>query len=140
VDKDTQTPGGTTRFSLKSGAVKRYYITAEYRSAFLGQMREMVQEHCSNVPDDDLHKTCVRKDEDAVSTIVHLVKSWLNPFEQPRELISISTAKKAPEDICSDLKNARDIGVECYTNFKAERLETDPPIKRFHDPMKMNTN
>ena len=138
VNKDTQTPGGTTRFSLKSGAVKRYYITAEHRSAFLGQMREMVHGDGSNVPHADLHKTCVKKDVDAVSTIVHMVKSWVNPFEEAHKLISISTAKKAPEDICSDLKNARDIGVQCYTNFKAERLETDPPIKRFHDPMKMN--
>jgi len=85
-----------------------------------------------------MHKTRVRKDEDAVSTIVHLVKSWVNLFEEARELISIWTAKQVPEDISSDLKNAKDIGVECYTNFKAKRLETDPSIKRFHDPMKMN--
>ena len=36
VNKDTQTPGGTARFSLKAGAIKRYYITAEHRTAFLG--------------------------------------------------------------------------------------------------------
>ena len=95
VNKDTQTPGDTTRFSLKSGAVKRYNITAEHRSAFLGHMREIVQEHVSNVPHTDLHKTRVRKDEGAVSTIVHLVKSWVHPFEEARKLISISTAKKS---------------------------------------------
>ena len=39
VNKDTQTPGGTARFSLKAGAIKRDYITSEYRSAFLGQLR-----------------------------------------------------------------------------------------------------
>lgn len=92
VNKDTQTPGGTTRLSLKSGAVKRYYITAEHRSYVLGQMREMVQEDGSNVPYADLRKMCLRKDDDAVSIIVHLVKSWVNPFEEARELISISTA------------------------------------------------
>ena len=43
VNKDTQTPGGTTRFSLKAGAIKRYYVTAEHRSAILGQIRSMVQ-------------------------------------------------------------------------------------------------
>jgi hypothetical protein len=36
VKKDTQTPGGSTRISLKAAAIKRYYITAEYRSSFLG--------------------------------------------------------------------------------------------------------
>ena len=34
VNKDTQNPGGTTRFSLKHATVQRYYLTAEYRSAF----------------------------------------------------------------------------------------------------------
>ena len=43
VNKNTQTPGGTTRFSLNSGAVKQHYITAEYRSAFLGLIRSIVQ-------------------------------------------------------------------------------------------------
>lgn len=35
VNKDTQTVGGTTGFSLNTGAIKRYYLTAEYRSCFL---------------------------------------------------------------------------------------------------------
>ena len=43
VNKDTQTPGGTSRFSLKAASVKQYYLTAEHRSAFLGQLRELVQ-------------------------------------------------------------------------------------------------
>ena len=43
VNKDTQTPGCTARFSLKSGFIKRYYITSKYCRAFLGQLRDMVQ-------------------------------------------------------------------------------------------------
>ena len=35
VNKDTQTAGGTKGFSLKAGTISRYYLTAEYRSAFL---------------------------------------------------------------------------------------------------------
>ena len=42
VNKDTQTPGGTTGFSLKPGAVQRFYMTAEHRSAFLAQLRNIV--------------------------------------------------------------------------------------------------
>ena len=41
VNKDTQTPGGTKGFSLKGGAVRRYYLNAEYRRKFLWQIREM---------------------------------------------------------------------------------------------------
>ena len=42
VNKDTQTPGGTKGFSLKPGAVSRYYLTSEYRNSFLKQLRDMV--------------------------------------------------------------------------------------------------
>ena len=43
VNRDTQTVGGTTKFSLKSGAVSKYYLMAEHRSAFLTKLRNMVQ-------------------------------------------------------------------------------------------------
>ena len=42
INKDTQTPGGTKGFSLKPGAVQKYYLNAEYRSLFLGKLRDMV--------------------------------------------------------------------------------------------------
>ena len=42
VNKDTQTPGGTTGFSLKPGAVQHFYMTSEYQSAFLAQIRYIV--------------------------------------------------------------------------------------------------
>ena len=42
VNKDNQTPGGTKGFSLKCGAVRRYYMTSEYRSMYLRQLRDMI--------------------------------------------------------------------------------------------------
>ena len=42
VNKDTHTAGGTKGFSLKSSAVQRYYMTAEFRSLFLRNLRTMV--------------------------------------------------------------------------------------------------
>ena len=42
INKDTQTPGGTKGFSLKPGAVQRYHLTAEFRTLFLCNLREMV--------------------------------------------------------------------------------------------------
>jgi hypothetical protein len=35
VNKDTQNPGGTTRFSLNAAAVSQYYLTPEHRVGFL---------------------------------------------------------------------------------------------------------
>ena len=43
VNKDTTTTGIMTRFSLKTGTVNRFYLTAKYRCAFLDQLRSLVQ-------------------------------------------------------------------------------------------------
>lgn len=136
VNKDTQTPGGTARFSLKAGAVRRYYITSEYRSAFLGQVRRTVEGSKSNAHHADLQQPRMKKDEEAVSSVVDLIQGWINPFHQNEDLVSISTAKAATRDIASDLMHAREIGELSYATFKEERLEKDPPVKKFHEPMK----
>ena len=138
VNKDTQTPGGTSRFSLKAGAIKRYYVTAEYRSAFLGQLRDMVQGNKSKLCHTELQLPRIQKDEEAVNAVVGLIKDWVNPFAEKQDLVSISTAKVAPRDIVFDLMNAREIGENNYAVFRYERLESEPPLKKFHDPMKMN--
>lgn len=138
VNRDTQTPGGTTRFSLKSGAVKRYYITSEHRSAFLGQLRDMVHENKSDAVHYDLQHPRSEKDEEAVLGIVSAIESWVNPFSSQQDMMSISTAKTATPEVASDLLNALDVGEKCYTKFKQERLDFDPPVTQFFDTVKLN--
>ena len=138
VNKDTQTPGCTARFSMKAGAIKRYCITSEYRIAFLGQLRDKVQGNRANVCHTELQRPRIHKDEDAVSTVVRLINDWVNPFVEKQDLISISTAKPAPRDIASDLLKGYEIGEQAYASFKGESLERDPPAKKFNDPMKTN--
>ena len=138
VNKDTQNPGGTTRFSLKHATVQRYYLTAEYRSAFLGQLRNMVQVSNSETQHTELQSSRIKKDEQAVSSIVDLIQGWVNPFSKSQDLISISAAKKAPREVATDLKTAQAVGERCYTKFKEERMENTPQIRKFHDPLKAN--
>ena len=45
VNKDTQTAGGIKEFSLKPSALKKYYLTVEYRSSCLHKFREMINLH-----------------------------------------------------------------------------------------------
>ena len=51
------------------------------------------------------------------------------PFEESQDIVSLSTATVAPQEIAKDL-------MEAYNCFKVERLEEDPPKIKFHDPMK----
>jgi len=137
VNKDTQNPGGTTRFSLKHATVQRYYLTAEYQSAFLGQLRNMVQGSNSATQHTELQSSRRKKDEQAVSSIVDLI-NFFNPFSESQDLISISTAKKAPREIATDLKTAHAVGEKCYAKFKEERMENTLQIRKFHASLMTN--
>ena len=136
MNKDTQTAGGTAWFSLKAGAIKRYYITAEYRSAFLRNLRKMTKGTKSHLHHADLQEPRIQKDEKAVRDVVSLIQGWTNLFAEEREIKSISNAKIATKEVAIDLKRAKEICEKAYNAFVKERLEQDPPEKKFHDPIK----
>jgi hypothetical protein len=137
VNKDTQTQGGTSRFSLKPGAVKRYYITAEYRSAFLHNLRTFVEQGSSEAIHTDLQSTRIEKDEHAVLTVMNVVEGWVNPFHE-NELTIISTGKEATSKVNTDLLNALKIGEAKYDEFKNKRIDANHHTKKFHDPLPMS--
>ena len=137
VNKDTKTSGGETKFSLKTGAVNRFYMTAEYRCSFLAHLRDMVQVRRPSYHHDELLSTRKVKDEKAVTAVESLIERWSNPFVESKQLVSISTATEAPEDVTLDLMRAREIGEQAFQQFREERLEASPPKRKFHDPMKL---
>ena len=123
-------------YSRKSGAVSRFYLIAEFRSAFLRQLRDFTQMKRSNFQHVDLQCSRIRKDESTVSSMVDVLESWIDPFAADQDLLCISSATLAPPDITADLLNAQTIGENAYQKFKVERLESDPPTTKFHSPMK----
>ncbi len=133
VNKNTKVSGGIKRFSLKSGAVSRFYLVSEYRSAFLHQFREMTGLIKSDVHHAELHKPRIKKDEEAVSSVLETIDNWVNPFEDNHEMVSLSTAVVASPEIQHDLLAAYAIGKMAYDIFQEERLAHDPPAVKFHD-------
>ena len=137
VNKDTKTIGGVTKFSLKGSAVNRYYLTAEYRSSFLSQVRNMVQIKQSQSDHKEMLSPRISRDEKAVSAVESLIDNWNNPFQDSQELICVSTAKTAPVEVANDMLKARHIGKKKYQEFNEQRLESSPPQIKFHDPIKL---
>ena len=135
VNKDTKTAGGTTRFSLKPGAVSRYYLITEYRSAFLTQLRDMVGLNQKDDEHSDLQKSRMATEEAAVAAVIETLSSWVNPFEVNRNVSSVSTGVEVPREVAADLKTAHEASEEAYKVFRIERLEPAQPVKKFHDPM-----
>ena len=78
-----QTPGGTKGFSLKPGAVSKYYLIAEYRSIFMQQLKEMLHFGTPvTVQHTDLQASQIRRDPDDVKLVMSMLKgSWINPFK-----------------------------------------------------------
>lgn len=132
VNRDTKTPGGTCRFSLNTSAVTRYYLTAEYRSEYVRLLRQILQMN-RNQHHAELQKSRITKDEQAVSAIVEVIEDLVNPFSDPKDLLNISNATVVSTEIAQDLASAKNRGESAYETFKKERLESDPPIIKFHD-------
>ena len=79
----------------------------------------------------------IAKNEKAVSGVQNLIDSRNNPFALNQNVVSISTAKEAPDDVRRDLLQAQSIGEEEYQKFERERLVSTPPKVKFHDPLKL---
>ena len=88
VNKYTQTVGGTSTYSQKGGVVKRYYLSAEHRSAFLGQLRGMTQVNPSAIHHSELQKPRIDRDDRDVADVVELIDNWTNSFEEANTLSS----------------------------------------------------
>ena len=99
VNKDTKTTGIVKIFGLKTGAVNRFYLTAEYRCAFLDQLKSLVQAKRPQFHHDEMQSPRMPKHEKQVLAVEALIESWNNPFVGNQDLNSISTAKEVPADI-----------------------------------------
>ena len=82
----------------------------------------MVQGKKAQLHHPELQRTRIKTDEEAVSAVVHLIQGWADPFVEKQVLISIST-ERTPRDIVSDLMKAHEVGEQCYSAFKGQRLE-----------------
>lgn len=119
VNKDTQTAGGTKGFSLKAGAVSKYYIVSEFRSIFLKQLRDMLNLSKSNSGHTDLQKTRIVRDEADVRSLIAMLESnWINPFSaKQQDLVCLFTGKVATQKIEEGLLVAKGSGKRHKKNF-----------------------
>lgn len=133
----TQTPSGIKRFSLKPGAVSRFYLTTKYRGMYLRQLRGMVGlDGLQQLNHPDLQPPKIMKNEAVESFMDLMENSWINPLASDQsDLINLATGITAPPDVITDLK-IHEVGEEAYQNFKNAHLENGPPTVKFYEIMK----
>ena len=121
ADGSGMVSAGKTCFSssLARAAGERYYLTSEYRSMFLKQLRAMTGRGQSHLSHPDLQPPRIARDEADVQSIVKLLEDdWTNPFDaNESEFVSISTGSLPPPDVAKDLLDAHKIGMEAYETF-----------------------
>ncbi len=137
INKDTQTAGGTKRFSLKPAAINKYYMSAVFRSMALRQLWNIVHHPKTRSLHADLHHTRIDKDYDDVKAIIDTLENgWVNPMStNESDIICLSTGRLAPQEIIQDLLNAHTIGEAAYQKFKKERLESPQTTTKFYERM-----
>lgn len=137
MNKDTQTAGGTKGFSLKPGAVTKYYLTTEYRSIYFRQLRDLIGQGRCKLSHPDLQGPMIKRDDADVQSLIKLIENnWLSHVSPDElDLICLTTGTTAPPDVIRDLLSALEKGEEAYQLFKQTRLDADPPSVKFHDKM-----
>ena len=105
VNKEIETPGGTKGFSLNPEAVTRYYLTSEYRSMYLGKLRDMIGRNESRMSHPDLQLSRIQRDEVDIQSLVDLMDtSWINALSPDQaEFVRVFIATLAPPDVAKGL-------------------------------------
>jgi len=136
INKDTQTAGGTKGFSLNTSAVARYYLSAEFRSVVLRQIRQLTDgdEGERKVSHPDLGNRRMQKDERDVQAVSQLLQtSWVHPFaREDTQISSLSTGIIVPDGVKKDLIRAEQVGRSAAKQFVDERLSKG---EKFYDPL-----
>ena len=73
----------------------------------------------------DLHKTRIKADEDAVAEVIHTVDAFVNPFENHHvELIHLASGKVG---VASDMANMFERGKKAALDFMNTNLLSAKP-------------
>ena len=127
VNWHTKTSGGIIGFSLRSGAVQRWLITAHERAAITHCCQEMagLKSGSELTLHKELQSTRLQRDEQDVRSVMEMIESWVDPFNESTDcLVNLSSGIRASVDIESDMLNAHSKkGVRCPTTICGRSLE-----------------
>ncbi len=135
LNKDTKTPGGTTCFSTKIGAARRWKVNASYRAA----LRRCLHNHmCFDkkvTQHKDMSESRIQRDDNDVQAVVNvLTEVFVPPFSE-NPLPSIATGITVPDDAARRVLAAYDLGKGSMESFITDRLSDESTLSLF-DPIK----
>ena len=138
INKDTETPGGTTGFPTKIGAVKRWEITAFYRANILKCLHQHLCYNKQRHSHSDLNPSSKGKDENAVQAVVDVLTNVFIPPFSKMALASISTGIMANENAAESMLEANINGTNEMGKFISDQLQPGKTVSLF-DPIKRSS-
>lgn len=137
INRSTKTKGGIIEFSLKSGAVCKWLVTAHERAQFSDLCWSHANLSSSKSLTKDFQNSRKQRDEQDVKKVIATLTTWHNPFTDHGDdklLFNVSSGSVATESVTSDLLNAYVQGEECFKEFIAQHIVSS--TKGFFDPIK----
>ena len=123
INKDTKTPGGTTRISAKIGAVKRWGIIAPYRANMRKCLHLRLCYNKQRYSHSDLNSSSIRRDKNDVQVAVDIFTNvFILPFSE-MPLASISTGLIVNENTAESILEAKINGMNEMGKFISDILQ-----------------
>ncbi|XP_041466296.1 uncharacterized protein LOC121416845 [Lytechinus variegatus] len=139
-NRDTKTKGGMIGFTRNKGAVARWILSQQERSAISKQCEKMAGKDDTSAVKKDLLLANMEKFERDVRAVVETVESMINPFqENNEELLHIASGTIASSEVCKDYTEAYASGDEAFKAFSEECLQGDEDLFRVIKKQKRKT-
>ena len=135
INKETKCHGGTSGFSRKSHAVKRWALTSAYRAELRKMLYGYVNYAPQKFPHKDLTSSRIMKDERDIQSVLEVVNNvFINLFSD-NDLLCISNGLVATDEVKYDLLTAREKGIKAMVTFHESHLASTPE-QDFFTPIK----
>ena len=137
MNKDTKTPGRTTRFLTNIGVVQRWEINASYRVSLRRCIHYLLQFEQKNVKHKDLTKSRISRDEKDVKSVYNVLSAIFIPRFSEQLLVSISTGTVVAESEADKVMEAYVNGKTAMQSFIDNRLSNNPKTHKRNIDLKI---
>ncbi len=147
VNRDSMCRGGIVGITKKEGALTRWFLTSHKRAEITGATTSMcgLDGHAADNHVEPGSQRRKRDEADVQAVITTITGQMINPFtfhpqddEKPTSspLMNISTGTVADDDVQTDLRRAKQVGLDGMQMFAEERLHSQE--KGFFDTLPKN--
>ena len=130
-NRDTKTKGRMVGFTTQKGAVSRWILSQQERSAISRRCEELAGKDERSRGRKDLQPSQIQRYEEDICKAVTVFEAMINPFEDSHDqIIHIASGAVASKEVSADYINAREKGDAAFISNCKERLQLAHRLRR----------